>query len=77
MSDFGLLSICATAFTAVFLLLGFLAVVMHFIIEIFPENETAQTAPAGNIDHAVVAAITAAAGSAYPGAKVLKIEEKK
>ena len=77
MSDFGLLSICATAFTAVFLLLGFLAVVMHYIMEIFPENEIAQEMPAGKIDHAVMAAISAVAGSAYPGKKVLKIEEKK
>ena len=77
MSDFGLMAICATAFSAVFLLLGFLAVVMHYIMEIFPENEIAMTLPAGNIDQAVLAAISAAAGSAYPGLKVLKIEEKK
>ena len=60
-----------------FLLLSFLAVVMHCIMEIFPENEIVQAVPAGKIDHAVVAAISVAVGSAYPGKKVLKIEEMK
>mgnify|MGYP001078066279 CR=1 FL=1 len=65
----GLLSACAIAMVAVFVLLGLLAVVMEIITLVFP----GRTASA---DAAIVAAITAAVASLYPGAKVTRIEEE-
>lgn len=63
-----LLVICAAAFTAVFLLLTLLAVVMRLLISVYPEK------PSG-IDAATLAAVTAAVGYAFPGTKIKKIEE--
>jgi hypothetical protein len=64
-----LIVICAAAFTAVFLLLSLLAVLMRVLITVYPERAT-------GIDPAVVAAVTAAATSAFPGMKVTNIEER-
>ena len=63
-----LLVICLSAFVAVFLLLGFLAVVMRGLIAAFPQE-------VGGIDPATLAAVTAAAAYAIPGTKVTKVEE--
>jgi len=68
MNDPDLLLICTSAFVAVFLLLTFLAVVMRFLIGVFPEER-------GGIDAATIAAVTAAATHAYPGMNVTKVEE--
>jgi hypothetical protein len=54
---------------AVFVLLGLLAVIMRLITVVFPVRE-------GRIDSAVVAAITTAVASIYPGATVTRIEEE-
>ena len=68
MNQPGLLVICISAFVAVFVLLGFLAVVMRLLIAAFPEK-------VGGIDSATIAAVTAAAAYAFPGTKVTKVEE--
>jgi hypothetical protein len=65
----GLLSACLIAMIAVFALLGLLAVIMRLITVAFPVRE-------GRIDAAVIAAITTAVASVYPGAKVTRIEEE-
>lgn len=64
-----LLVICTAAFTAVFLLLSLLAVMMRGLIALFPEDTT-------GIDAATVAAVTVAVSSAYPGMKITNIEEQ-
>ncbi len=64
-----LLVICTAAFTAVFLLLTVLAVMMRVLITVFP-------AELEGIDAATVAAVTAAATSAFPGMRVTNIEEQ-
>lgn len=63
-----LLVICASAFAAVFVLLGMLALVMRALIFLFPERE-------GKIDAAFIAAVSAAASTVYAGSRVTKIEE--
>ena len=65
-----LLAICSIAFVAVFVLLAFLAAVMQLITAAFP-LEDAPTDPA------VVAAISGAVVTLYPGAEVTKLEETK
>ena len=65
-----LLVICTSAFTAVFLLLTFLAVVMRLLMAAYPKKM-------GGIDPATLAAITAAAAYAFPGTKVTKVEERR
>jgi hypothetical protein len=65
----GLLAVSATAFTAVFVLLALLAVVMHVITLVFPERPS-------RIDPVLVAAITSTVSTLYPNARVTKIEEE-
>ncbi len=65
-----LLMICASAFVGVFLLLTLLAIVMRIIIVIFPQK-------ANRTDATVVAAVTAAVSTAYPGTRITNIEEIK
>ncbi len=76
MDDFGLLSICASAFTGVFFLLSLLAVVMRILTAAFPAVSGSSDSPSGPADQMIVAAITSAAASTFPGARVAKIEEK-
>jgi hypothetical protein len=64
-----ILSICTIAFLAVFVLLGFLAVVMQLITVFFPERKV-------GIDQTLVAAISSTVASVYPGARVTRIEEE-
>ena len=65
-----LFAACGLAFVTVFLLLAFLAVVMHLITEAFPEPDEA-------IDPALVAAITGTVATLIPGARVTRIEEER
>ena len=67
--DVDLLTICLSAFVAVFLLLSALAVVMRVLIVVFPQRV------ADDSDAAVLAAVTSAVTAAYPGTKVTKVEE--
>jgi len=64
-----LVTMCLTAFSAVFFLLAVLAGVMHLITLVFPEK-------AKKVDATYVAAISASINSVIPGAKITRIEEK-
>jgi hypothetical protein len=64
----GLLTICISAFVAVFFLLSVLAVVMRLIQVAFPARE-------GGGDLAVLAAVTSAVAALYPNSRITKIEE--
>lgn len=61
---------CVTAFGVVFLVLAFLALVIHLISLVLP-------ARAPRTDAAVVAAISAAVAVQQPGAKVVHVVEAK
>lgn len=65
-----LVSACLIALAAVFSLLGLLASIMWLITTLFPVRETAA-------DSVVVAAISTAVASIWPGARVIRIEEEK
>jgi hypothetical protein len=65
-----LLTICLSAFMAVFVLLAVLASLMRLIIIIFPQRIAAS-------DAAMIAAVTTVMQSLYPGTKVTKVEEIK
>ena len=65
-----LLLVCASAFAAVFVLLGVLALLMVVILVLFPEKKDAA-------DAAVLAAITSVMQSVYPGTRVTRVEEQK
>ncbi len=64
--------VCLTALTAVFALLGALALLMRGLMVLLP----AAPAPvSASTDPAIVAAISTAAAAAFPGATITKIEE--
>ena len=75
-----LFAVCSLAFLTVFLLLAFLALVMHLITEAFPVSEESLI-PAmvrvDSIDPAMVAAITGSVATLIPGARVTMIEEER
>ena len=70
MENIGLITICFSAFITVFLALSLLAVVMRFIIILFPEKGADQ-------DSVLFAAIACSYNNLYPGTKITKIEEQK
>jgi hypothetical protein len=65
-----LLTICATAFAAVFLLLAVLALVMRLIQVVFPEKEIVA-------DAAIMAAVATVMQTVYPGTRITRVEEQK
>ena len=77
--DTGLLLMCVIAFTAVFLLLTVLSILMSALTAIFPGKAAPAALPAAEAetDAAVLAAITTTLNQLYPGASVTKIEEVK
>ena len=70
MESYGLISICLSAFIAVFLILSFLAVFMRLITEFFSMKDIKE-------DSAIFAALTTVVNQYYPGTKITKIEESK
>ena len=70
MGPHSLVMICASAFAAVFLLLGFLSLVMRIIITVFPQKSSQG-------DAAMLAAVAATVGAIYPGTKITRVEEIK
>jgi hypothetical protein len=58
---------------AVFVLLSFLAITMRILVAVFPEA----LHELGESDAALLAALTTAVTSRYPGMRVTKVEEKK
>lgn len=69
MVESSLLAMCATAFVAVFVLLGFLAGVIRLITVVLPGRSDEG-------DAAVVGAIASAVAAVYPNARVTRIEEE-
>lgn len=65
-----LLVICGIALLFVFIILAVLALIMRLIIIVFPEKEAVA-------DSAVLAAVSAAVYSLFPGTKISKVEEQK
>ena len=65
-----LLIISSIAFLFVFAILALLAVIMRLIIIIFPEKKILT-------DSAVLAAVSGAVLSFFPGTKISKVEEQK
>ncbi|MEE8407992.1 MAG: hypothetical protein V3T05_00170 [Myxococcota bacterium] len=69
MDETNLVSMCATAFAAVFLLLLILAAFIRILTLVFP-------APKTGADDAVAKAIAEAVVANYPGMRVTRIEEE-
>lgn len=65
-----LIAICGTAFTSVFILLVSMALCIWAITAIFPAKKDDEAD-----DAALVAAISTAVATVYPGARVTRIEE--
>jgi hypothetical protein len=70
MESYELISICLSAFIAVFLILSLLALFMRLITEIFLDKDIEE-------DSAFIAALTTVVNHYYPGTKITKIEESK
>jgi hypothetical protein len=65
-----LLMVCVSAFSAVFVLLALLAVVMRVLIAAFPET-------LAKADPAMLAAVSATVSAVFPGAKITRVEEER
>jgi hypothetical protein len=70
MESHGILSICFSAITTVFLILSGLAVSMKIITRLFPFKEVIK-------DSTIYAAIASSYSAIYPGTKITKIKEIK
>lgn len=70
MEPSNLLTVCITAFAAVFLLLALLALIMRAITAVFSYDQ-------GTGDAAIVAAISSTMSALYPGTHVTNVEEIK
>ena len=70
MQSVDLVVVCSVAFLMVFVILALLALMMRLIILIFPERKAAS-------DAAMIAAITTAVQTVFPGTKLTKVEERK
>jgi len=70
MQSVELVVICGVAFLMVFVILVLLALMMRLIILIFPEKKAVS-------DAALIAAISAAVQTVFPGTKLTKVEERK
>ena len=70
MQSVELVVICGVAFLMVFIILMLLAVIMRLIILVFPEK-------AAESDAALIAAISAAVQTVFPGTKLTNVEERK
>jgi len=73
MDSFRLALICVSSLLAVFVLLTVLAATMRALVAVFPEKLDSLATS----DAAVLAAITTAATSIYPGMTVTRVEEEK
>ena len=69
--ELSLLAVCVWAFVGVFIVLVFLALIMHIIMSVFPARTTAT----GPHDGTMVAAVVSAYARRFPGAPISKIEE--
>lgn len=71
MNEPNLLIVCIASFSAVLLILSFLAIVMHFLMIIFPVKQEIEE------DSAIIAAITTAYNRQFPGTRITNIGEEK
>jgi hypothetical protein len=72
MESSNLLVICISSFAVVFLILSVLAIIMHFLLVIFPVKIKEK------MDNtAVIAAITSAYNRQFPGTRISNIGEEK
>ena len=71
MNEPNLLIVCIASFSAVLIILSFLALVMHFLMIIFPVK------PKIEEDTAIIAAITTAYNRQFPGTRISNIGEEK
>ena len=69
MTDTSPLTMCGTAFTAVFFILSFLAAMIRLITVVFPQRP-------GRQDIALYGAIASAVAVLFPGARVTHVEEE-
>jgi Na+-transporting methylmalonyl-CoA/oxaloacetate decarboxylase gamma subunit len=69
-----LIVICGVAFVAVFFVLTVLAGVMRTLTALFPQRDEEAT---GQIEPALIAAISEGMKATYPGTRVTEIEEVK
>ena len=70
METLDLLSICGAAFLGVFILLSILALVMRLILVTFPDKKA-------GIEAAMLAAVTTAIETRFPGTRITRVEEVK
>ena len=73
MNSHQLVFVCLSSLMAVFVLLALLAVTMRALVAIFPETLD----KLGKSDVALLAAITTAVATLYPGMTVTRVEEEK
>lgn len=73
MPEASLLTVCAVAGLSVFVVLSFLAGVIHLLNLLLPPRSE----PAGGVDAVLVAAVTQAVQAARPGTRVTRIEESR
>lgn len=73
MNSYQLVFVCLSSLLAVFVLLALLAVTMRALVAIFPETLD----KLGKSDVALLAAITTAVATLYPGMTVTRVEEEK
>ena len=69
MPEVNLLTVCGAAFLTVFVLLFILAIVIRLTTLAFPPRDETDSA-------ALIAAISGAVATVYPGARVTRIEEE-
>lgn len=69
MQSVELVVICAVAFFMVFAILALLALIMRLITLIFPERKAVS-------DAAMVAAVSVAVQTVFPGTKLTNVEER-
>lgn len=73
MDSYQLLFVCVSSLLAVFVLLAFLAAAMRILVAVFPDK----LAKLAGSDAALLAAVTTAVASKYPGMRVTRVEEEK
>lgn len=71
MNEPNLIIVCIASFGAVLFILAFLAIVMHFLLIVFPVKEKVEE------DTAIFAAISTAYQKQFPGTRITKIGEEK
>lgn len=72
--ELSLLAVCVCSFVGVFIILVFLAFIMHVIMNVFPARTTTVGSTEPN-DGEMIAAVASAYARRFPGTRIRKIEE--